>query len=249
MEETKLIKPIRVLCKRTMTVGKPYWWDKSSVSPPIRHGRDNRMLVEGDWYNVVENKNDSWDTEKRNFTFTIIDNQKNPHLFHMYEEQDKKNWPYVCNLYGPRDYAKWFYTPEELTLLEKGEFKLKEDIVTYPGNYYWVKANPGVWVIAFCTAKNEWHVMGDGGIRNDKDFLEIGEQILSQERQLQEKTKKIATDELIDEVAVLIDAINKSEPNKTYPTVEYVMPFVNKAMDKYFETSFSGFADLFETGN
>jgi hypothetical protein len=254
MEETKLKKPTRVLCKRALVNGKPYYWNDWSEGAPTRHERDNRMLVEGDWYDVIESEHDSWDEEKRQFTFTIIDNQNNPHLFFMYEEQDKKNWPDVCNLYGPRDYAKWFYTPEELILLEKGEFKLEEDIVVYPGNHYWVKYE-NKWTIALCVGKHPentnqlWKIIGSTPLKIDDDFEEIGEQILSQEKQLQDKARRIASDVLIEEVSVLMDAINKPDPDKEYPSVEYITPFVNKAMDNYFETSFSGFADFFETGN
>lgn len=246
MNETKLIKPKKVLCKRTLTSGKPYYWDEES-SPPKRVEHDNRMLVEGNWYDVVENENDSWDTEKRQFTFTIIDNQKNPHLFYMYEEQDKKDWPEFCYHYGPRDYTKWFYTPEELLQLEKGEFKLKEDIFIKPGAFYWVNCHPGAWMIAFYKAKNEWYVTGAERPRTDSDFIEIGSQVISQEQQIKEKKKQEATEELFDEVAVLVDAINKNDPDKEYPSVEYIMPFVNKAMDKYFDVSFAGLADIFNT--
>ena len=42
----KIIKPTKVLCKRTLTIGKPYWWDENSI-PPVRHKHDNRVLVAG----------------------------------------------------------------------------------------------------------------------------------------------------------------------------------------------------------
>lgn len=240
------IKPTKVLCKRTLTSGKSYWWD-DTVSPPVRHEYDNRMLVADNWYDVIESKNDSWNAEKRQFTFTIIDNQKKPHLFFMYEEQDKKDWPDFCSLYGPRDYAKWFYTPEEIIALEKGEFKLLEDINVRPGNYYWVKSNSGPWMIALAVSKIEFYVIGSGAIRSDKDFFEIGEQVLSREEQLRDKKKQKEADDLIDEVTTLIDAINKPDPDQEYPPVEYVMPYVNKAISKYFDASFEDLADFFET--
>lgn len=100
-------KPKRVLCKRSLIIGDDHWWDES-VTPPIKVPRDNRMLVKGDWYDLVYNENDTDET------FSIIDNQGHPHLHWMYSEEDKKNWPSICKDYGPRDYAKWFYTPEEL---------------------------------------------------------------------------------------------------------------------------------------
>lgn len=249
MEETKLIKPTRVLCKRTLTSGKPYYWDDTHEGPMTRHEHDNRMLVEGNWYDVVENENDSWSIEKRNFTFTIVDNQNSPHLFCMYEEQDKKSWPEFCNKYGPRDYAKWFYTPEELILLEKGEFKLQEDIVVYPGNHYWIKYE-NQWTIALCIGKHPknanhlWKIVGSTPLKTDDDFEEIGEQIVSQEQQKKDIGKKIVTEKLLDEVFVLVDAINKTDPDREYPSVEYIMPFVNKAVDKYFETSHQDFLDF-----
>lgn len=94
----------RYLCKRSLVIGESYYYDENDNK--IEH--DNRMLVAGDWYYVVFNEND---TDK---TFTVIDNQGNKHLFYMYGEEDKKDWPSFCKDYGPRDYAKWFYTPEEL---------------------------------------------------------------------------------------------------------------------------------------
>lgn len=102
-----LKKPKRVLCKRSQSSGDDYMVVGYRVVP-----RDNLMLVEGEWYDVVYNKND-----KEN-TFSIIDNQGNLHLHYMYTEEDKKNWPDFCDKYGPRDYSKWFYTLEELRRLK-----------------------------------------------------------------------------------------------------------------------------------
>ena len=72
------------------------------------------MFVKGHWYFIVYNPNDEWSEKKK--TFSVIDNQGNRHLHFMYSENDKKNWPSICKDYGPRDYAKWFYTPEELKI-------------------------------------------------------------------------------------------------------------------------------------
>lgn len=47
-------RPTKVLCKRTLTNGDTYWWDNSGLTP-IKHDRDNRMLVKGDWYYVIYN--------------------------------------------------------------------------------------------------------------------------------------------------------------------------------------------------
>lgn len=107
-----MIKPQKVLCKRTLKIGDDYWWDES-VLPPIKVPRDNRMLVKGNWYDIVYNKNDSDET------FSIIDNQKNCHLFWMYEDDRSHNLP--------RTYAKWFYTPIELELRAVRQMKLKNN--------------------------------------------------------------------------------------------------------------------------
>ena len=245
------IKPTKVLCKRTLTNGDTFWWD-DSVVPPVRHEHDNRMLVAGDWYDVIENENDSWDEEKRSFTFTILDNQKKRHLFFMYDEEDKANWPDICTKYGPRDYAKWFYTPEELELLAQGKFKLEEDINIRPGNYHWVLTNDDEWIIAQCYKKHAapgkfyWNIIGTDLVRTCFNFKEIGQQVQTQEQQQKEKTRLEAHEELFGEITVLVDAINKPDPDENYPSVEYVMPFVNKAMDRYFDKSWSTLADIFD---
>ncbi len=100
-------KPKKVLCKRSLIIGDPFYWDES-VFPLIKIEYDNRMLVAGNWYNIVYNENDTKET------FSIIDNQGKHHLHYMYTEKDKKDWPVFCKKYGPRDYSKWFYTPDEL---------------------------------------------------------------------------------------------------------------------------------------
>ena len=103
----------RYLCKRSLVVGETFYYDENDN----KIERDNRMLVSGDWYDVVYNENDN------DKTFTVIDNQGNKHLFYMYTEEDKKDWPSFCNNYGPRDYAKWFYTPRELEKKRQRELK------------------------------------------------------------------------------------------------------------------------------
>lgn len=243
-----MIKPTKVLCKRTETSGKPYWWDMEA-NPPIRHAHDNRMFVAGNWYDVVPSKNDSWDEEKREFTFTVIDNQGNPHLHFMYEQQDMAKWPDICTKYGPRDYAKWFYTPEELIQLENGTFKLVEDINIKPGNNHWVKTKEGKWIIAQCisrmvssvTDKFYWKIIGTDLIKACFDFAEIGRQVISQEDQIDQEEELKTNKELIDELLTLVDAINKNDPDENYPSVQYVMPFVNDAIEKYFDASFKNF--------
>ena len=249
-----MIKPTKVLCKRTLTIGKNHWWD-DTVNPPIRHEHDNRILVAGNWYDVVHNENDVWDEEKRIFTFTVIDNQSNPHLHFMYEEQDRASWPDICIKYGTRDYAKWFYTPEELDLLAQGKFKLDKDIFIKIGNHHWVKTKEGNWIIALCSGKHPnrgihwWTIIGSDIDKTDYDFSEIGEQIVSQKEQLENIEKNQVWDELMDEVSVLVDSINKNNHKANYPSVEYVMPFVNKAIDKYLDNSFKHLedSDLFKS--
>ncbi len=97
------MKPTKVLCKRTLALGEDFQYIGFK-----KIKLDNRMLVEGDWYDVVYNPNDADDT------FTIIDNQKNSHLFIMYPEK-------VDGALGTRDYAKWFFTIQEIR-----EMKLKQ---------------------------------------------------------------------------------------------------------------------------
>lgn len=109
-----IVKPRRVLCKRSLVIGDDYYFDEITDE---KKPRDNRMLVKGDWYDVVYNENDN------DKTFSIIDNQGCLHLHWMYTEEDKKNWPSICKDYGPRDYAKWFYTPQELEKKRQRELK------------------------------------------------------------------------------------------------------------------------------
>jgi len=109
-----IVKPERVLCKRSLIIGDDYYFDEITGE---KKPRDNRMLVKGNWYDVVYNDNDN---EK---TFSIIDNQGCMHLHWMYTEEDKKDWPSFCKDYGPRDYARWFYTPEELEKKRQRELK------------------------------------------------------------------------------------------------------------------------------
>ncbi len=95
------------LCKRSLVIGDPYYYDVNDN----KIDRDNRMLVAGDWYDVVYNKNDTDET------FSIIDNRGNKHLFFMYGDENDDNY----NL--PRTYAKWFYTPKELEKKKQRELK------------------------------------------------------------------------------------------------------------------------------
>lgn len=87
--------PNRLLCKRSLIIG------------------DNRyMLIKNDWYTVIYTDND---TEE---TFSVIDNNGNPHLFYIYEDEKNHNLP--------RTYSKWFYTPSELEIKNK---RMKNSLV------------------------------------------------------------------------------------------------------------------------
>lgn len=97
----------RYLCKRSLVIGEPFYYDENDN----KIERDNRMLVAGDWYNVVYNENDTDET------FTVIDNQGNKHLYYMYGEENDNNYEL------PRTYAKWFYTPRELEKKKQRELK------------------------------------------------------------------------------------------------------------------------------
>lgn len=212
-------KPTRVLCKRTSYSGKPFWWDEEK-SPPQRHQRENRELIEGQWYDVIDNPHATWDEDKRSFWFSIIDSQGNPHAFAMYTQEDMASWPEFCTNYGPRDYAKWFYTPEELKQLEEGTFKLIEDISIFPGRTYWVKDKEGNWIVAQCMSKHAtpgkfyWQVIGTSAQKTDWDFSEIGPEVTSPKEQRRQKRMAEASDNLLDEIVVLVDAINKNDPDQ-----------------------------------
>lgn len=69
-----MVKPKRVLCKRTFATG-----DDFSYIGFKKVKFDNRWIIEGNWYDVVYNPNDS------DNTFTILDNRGNKHLYIMYE--------------------------------------------------------------------------------------------------------------------------------------------------------------------
>lgn len=254
----EIVKPTRVLCKRTSAIGKPFWWD-DYVEPPghkERHDHDNRDLVEGDWYDVVENKNDVWDTDKDKYTFTIINNQGNKSLHYMYTDEQRANFPDHCDIFGPRDYSKWFYTPEELEQLEAGTYKMsykeKHGISVFPGNYHWVKQKDedgGKWIIAQCRQKNRlkpgthfWDIMGNSGYcPTDDDFAEIGHEVDSMETQEHNKERLKDYKELNDTLFPMIDSLKAqgTEDEKFYPPLEYHKPLVEKAINEYFDKSFA----------
>ena len=96
-----MLKPKRVLCKKGFSLGDDFQYIGFT-----RVKLDNRWLIEGQWYDVVYNPNDS------DNTFSIINHQGNRELFFMYDSDDE-------NL--TRTYAKWFYTIQEMR-----EMKLEE---------------------------------------------------------------------------------------------------------------------------
>ena len=51
----KHIVMCRYLCKRSLVIGEPFYYDENDN----KIERDNRMLVAGDWYDVVFNENES----------------------------------------------------------------------------------------------------------------------------------------------------------------------------------------------
>ena len=105
-----MYRPKKVLCKRSLIIGYPFYYDENTNE---KIECDNRMLVKGDWYDVVHNDNDSEET------FSIIDNQNNLHLFFMYDDDKNHNLP--------RTYAKWFYTPSELEVRTSRQILLIKD--------------------------------------------------------------------------------------------------------------------------
>jgi len=240
----KLIKPTRVLCKRTCTSGKDHWWeDEGSVEAPEhpkRHPRENRMHVKGEWYDVIENENDTWDTKKGKFTFTILDKMEKPHLFFMYTEEHKEDFPDHCDLYGVRDYSKWFYTPEELLEVEAGtykeDYKTEHAISVRLRNYHWVKYNDN-WVIAQAVdkhtihGKHYWNVMGTDTVMTDFNFQEIGEQVESMDRQKRNEKTIERLNELNETIFPMLDSWfgEGTEHEKWRAPMEYHKQFVKDA--------------------
>jgi hypothetical protein len=231
----------KVLCKRELTSGKSFWWDNGSLPTkehPKRHPRENRMLIEGEWYEVVEWKDNS---------FWIIDSQGNSHSFTVYSDNDKENFPSHCDVFGPRDYSKWFYTPEELLQIESGAYKMsykeKHDISVYPENYHWVKEG-GKWIIAQAVAKHKthgkhyWKTFGHTGAdKTDDDFEDIGHEVDSMKTQ--ENNKKHLEDysELTDTLFPLIESITNdgTEEAQFHAPIEYHKPLVVEAVANYFD--------------
>jgi hypothetical protein len=250
----ELVRPKKVLCKRGYTSGKDHWWDKT-VSPPERRETDNRWLIEGEWYEVVFNEHDCWNDKKK--TFSILNNQGNRSLYYMYTDEDKENWPEGCDMYGPRDYSKWFYTPEELELLEKGEYnpsyKERNAIEVMVGSYHWVKLKRKPknktnqdWVIARATSKakkgHKWTLIGSVGECDESEIAEIGEIVDSRETQMDKDRKLESYKNLIDVFFPLVDSLNNPGGDE-FPPVEYHKPFVEKAVRKYFDDAYKRIKD------
>lgn len=92
------MKPTKVLCKRTLTIGEDFYYPDWGLSIK-RIKVDNRVVIEGQWYDVVYNEND----DER--TFSIIDNRGEMNLYFMYDSDDEDL---------PRTYKKWFYSIEQI---------------------------------------------------------------------------------------------------------------------------------------
>jgi hypothetical protein len=92
------MKPKKVLCKRTYTLGDDFYHSECTF-PSKRITIDNRIVVEGHWYDVIYN------TQDNDKTFTIRDNQGNGHLYYIYDTDDEDL---------PRTYTKWFFTEQQI---------------------------------------------------------------------------------------------------------------------------------------
>jgi len=242
----------KVLCKRTLDSGKSFYWDDSL--PPVRIEFDNRILVKGDLYDIVE---------KNDIGFHIINNQKNRHHFNAYSDDDKNNFPENFDVYGPRDYSKWFYTPEEMEAIELGtykqSFKDKHAISVFIGNYHWVKqteARGGGWIIALCHQKHNvhgkhyWKTFSHiGADMSDFDFADIGHQVDSMKTQEENKEKLEDHSELNSTIFPLLDSLKYegTEEENKYAPVAYHRPLLRDALVKYFSKSFGRIknSDLF----
>jgi hypothetical protein len=238
----------KVLCKRTQTSGKPFWWDDYAEPPKHkeRHERENRSFIEGTWYEITK-----W---KQNW-FWVIDSQGNSHCHTVYSDAQKADFPDHCDVFGPRDYAKWFYTPEELAEVEAGTYKMsfkeKNAISVFPGQYHWVKTKEDKWIIAQCSGqhpahgKHWWTVMGSDIDKCDFDFAEIGHQVDSMRTQQENKDKLKDYSELNDTIFPMLDSLKAegTEDEKWHAPVAYHKPFVEEATSNYFDKSFGRISD------
>lgn len=245
----------RILCKREFKIGKPFWWDdEGSVSPPDypkRHVCENRMLIEGQWYEITKWKDNS---------FWVTNSQGNSSAHTVYSDEDRANFPDHCDVYGPCDYSKWFYTPEELLEVEAGtykqSFKDKHAIDVFVGNYHWVKLKEedgGEWVIAKCVDKRKsdkkcyWAAVDVNNTKSDDDFEEIGHQVDSMETQQGNKDAIERYSELTDVIFPMSDSIRVqgTEDEKWYAPAEYHHQFVREAVEVYLDESWESLGDLF----
>lgn len=99
-----MLKPKRVLCKRSYSLGDEETWlgfKKIKL--------DNRWYIEGQWYDVVYNENDTDET------FSVKNHQGNTELFFIYGSDDE-------NL--TRTYKKWFYSIEEIREMKLNQLEI-----------------------------------------------------------------------------------------------------------------------------
>jgi hypothetical protein len=101
-----MLKPKRVLCKRTYSLGDEETWIGFK-----KVKLDNRWYIEGQWYDVVYNENDTDET------FSVRNHQGDTELFFMYESDDE-------NL--TRTYKKWFYSAQEIREMKLNQLGLCE---------------------------------------------------------------------------------------------------------------------------
>jgi hypothetical protein len=99
-----MLKPKRVLCKRSYSLGDDFQYIGFT-----KVKLDNRWYIEGEWYDVVYNENDTDET------FSVRNHQGDTELFFIYESNDE-------NL--ARTYKKWFYSIEEIREMKLNQLEI-----------------------------------------------------------------------------------------------------------------------------
>ena len=99
-----MLKPKRVLCKRSYSLG-----DYSQYIGFTKVKIDSRLYIEGQWYDVVYNENDTDET------FSVKNHQGNTELFFMYESDSEDL---------TRTYKKWFYSIEEIREMKLNQLEI-----------------------------------------------------------------------------------------------------------------------------
>ena len=99
-----MLKPKRVLCKRSYSLGDDFQYVGFT-----KVKLDNRWYIEGQWYDVIYNENDT------DQTLSVRNHQGDTELFFMYESNDE-------NL--ARTYKKWFYSIEEIREMKLNQLEI-----------------------------------------------------------------------------------------------------------------------------